>query len=58
MRGYNLYFNEVRINRNPISGNDLKYIYDKRYIYKKNNKTNSVEKIPTSQIKVKECVII
>lgn len=58
MKGYNIYYNGVKINNNVLTSSQLQKVYDEKYIYKRNNVTGNIDKINTQQLETRECIRI
>lgn len=57
MKGYNLYFNETKLNSVPLTRDDVKIIQSNKYINKKID-NSTVQKILVKDIKIVECIIV
>jgi len=57
MKGYNLYFNETKLNSAPLTRDDVKIIQSNKYINKKID-NSTVQKILVKDIKIVECIIV
>ena len=56
MRGYNIYYKNVKINSRLLNKADVDDILNKTYILRHNN--NTTDKILTSKLRVVPCVIV
>lgn len=55
---YNIYYYGKKLNNRPIPEDQLEEIKDKEDIYKRNNLTNVLEKIPTNKLNFIKTIII
>lgn len=58
MKFYNLYYQNIRLNKQPITGDELQKIKSARSVSKVDYKTKKLIQIPFSSIKTVECIII
>ena len=58
MNYYNIYFKGKKINNRPLNDEELKNGQEQKDIYKRNNITNSLEKISTNDIYAVKTIII
>ena len=58
MNYYNIYFKGHKINNRPLTDNDLNEIKNKKEIYKRNNISNTLEKISVDKISIVKTIII
>ena len=57
MIGYNLYFKNEKLNKFPLSNEDVEMIKKNRFINKKID-DSTIKKISTKDIDIVECIII
>lgn len=58
MLKYNLYFRSEKINKRPISEDELNKIREAKNINKYNSQTRELEVIPTNQLEIIKCYVI
>lgn len=58
MNYFNLYFKGRKLNNRPITEEEISEIKKKKEIYKRNNITNDLEKIPINQIQYVKTILI
>lgn len=58
MLKYNLYYNNQKINKRPISKADLDKIQANKIINKYNDKTKELVEIPTNRIEIIKCYVV
>lgn len=56
MRAYNIYYKQQRINKTPLSADDVNIIKSQKFVNKIQNK-NLVEQIPVDEIRFVECIM-
>lgn len=56
MRVYNIYHKQERINRTPLSTEDIEKIKSQKFVNKIQDK-NLVEQIPVDKIRFVECIM-
>lgn len=56
---YNLYYKNAKINTSSaLSVDEIKEVFSKNFIYKKNALTGRFEKIPVAKLKCVKCIIV
>ena len=58
MKGINLYYKDNKINNRPLTFEELKKIMENEYIYKRNEYTGYLEKIPVKNVSKIKTIII
>ena len=58
MKMFDIYYKNKKINKKPLSHDEVNMVLDQNVIYKKNLKTNEIEKIETSKINCVKCTVI
>ena len=58
MKCYNLYYNNVRLNKQPISIDELKKLKCAKSFSKVNYENKTIAKIPFNLIRIIECIIV
>ena len=58
MKKYDIYYKSTKINTYPLSESTLEEILKKKYIYKRNSKTQEIEKINTENIHCVRCIVV
>lgn len=58
MKAFNIYFNGRKINSSPLNKEELKKVYETKYIYKRNIMTNMIDEIPVNQLQTRKCIVI
>lgn len=55
---YNIYYQNSKVNKKPLTDKDVEYIRSQKVIYKRNEVKDSIEEINTNQIRIISCEII
>lgn len=58
MKAFNIYFNGRKINSSPLSKDELKRVFEKKFIYKRNIITNLIDEIPVNQLQTRKCIVV
>lgn len=58
MKAFNIYFNGRKINSSPLSKDELKRVFEKKFIYKRNIITNFIDEIPVNQLQTRKCIVV
>ena len=58
MLQYNLYYNNEKINKRPISKTELDKVRSSKIISKYDKASNEVKKIPTDEIEIITCYVV
>lgn len=56
MKAYNIYYNNNKLNKRPISEIDVENILKRNFVFKIINNNNI--KIPTNKLNFVECIVI
>jgi hypothetical protein len=58
MLKYNIYYNNERLNKYPLSKEDIEQIQQQKYIGKVNDVTKEVTRIPTENVNIIKCYLV
>lgn len=58
MNNYNLYYKGLRINRTPLSENDLNVILSNKSMTIKKVINDNIESIPINKVRIVKCTIV
>lgn len=58
MKCYNLYYKNVRLNKQPLSIDEYQKLKNAKTISKINYEKKTVDKVPFSSVRVVECIVI
>ena len=58
MKAFNIYYNGRKINSSPLVKEELLKVFEQKFIYKHNIITNNIDKIPTSKIYARKCIVV
>ena len=58
MLKFNIYYNNERLNKYPLSSEDIEQIKQQKYIGKVNEVTKEVTRIPTEKLNIIKCYLV
>lgn len=58
MLKYNLYYNNEKINKRPLSQSELDKVQNLKVINKYNKITNDIVTIPTDKVEIIKCYVV
>jgi hypothetical protein len=58
MNYYNIYYKGKKLNNRPLTNSDVDEIKEKKEIYKRNNLTNKLDRIPVNSIQYVKTILI
>lgn len=56
--GYNIYYEQNKINKSLLSKNDVDNVMNRKSIFKKSKYSDKYEEIKTSDINIVGCIVI
>ena len=58
MLKYNLYYNNEKLNKHPLSQSELNQVQNSKVINKYNKITNDIVAIPTDKVEIIKCYVV
>lgn len=58
MLKYNIYSDNLKVNKRPMTGDEVKTVLKQKYINKFNDSTGEMQKISTNNLHIIKCYVV